>query len=86
MSRKLSTVICGVVGVLGIILGSALIGDVVTEIQVTGIASVAGICGFNVFRQAAIDKAQVTQVIETENLASKVLAQAKSLEERLSDA
>ncbi len=80
MSRKLSTVIVGTAGVLGIVLGCALIGGVDTEIQLVAIGVVGGGSGLNVLRQAAIDKVQVSKEIEVEGIAEKVLAEAKKLE------
>ncbi|KKN82282.1 hypothetical protein LCGC14_0310950 [marine sediment metagenome] len=56
LSRKLAGAIAGMVGVNTIIALTAYQG-VPVEIALSGIAAVAGLGGFQVFRQARIDEA-----------------------------
>ena len=80
MSRKLATVIAQIVGILGVVLGSAIIGEVDTDIQLAAIGLIGAGGSLNILRQAAIDKVQVSKEIEVEGIAEKVLAEAKKLE------
>jgi len=85
MSRKLATVIAQIVGILGVVLGSALIGEVDTDIQLAAIGLIGAGGSLNILRQAAIDKVQVSKEIEVEGIAEKVLAEAKKLEAMVID-
>ncbi len=85
MSRKLATVIAQIVGILGVVLGSAIIGEVDTDIQLAAIGLIGAGGSLNILRQAAIDKVQVSKEIEVEGIAEKVLAEAKKLEAMVID-
>ncbi len=80
MSRKLSTVIAQITGTIAIVLVSAVIGGVETEIQIVAIGAINAGGTINVLRQASIDKAQVTRQVEFETMADRALAAAKKLE------
>ena len=86
MSRKLATVIVQTIGIAGVILGCAVIGDVEKEIQMMALGLIGAGGGLNVLRQASIDKAKVTKDIEVEHLeglTEKVLGQVENLKAKL---
>ena len=83
MSRKLSTVIAQITGTVAIVLVSAVIGGVDTEIQMVAIGAINAGGAINVLRQASIDKAQIAKVTEVEGLTEKVLGQVENLKAKL---
>jgi hypothetical protein len=59
-SRKLAGVIAAIMGVVGLLLGLAVIHPLAlteaTEVVLTAIIAVAGLGGFQVYRQSIIDR------------------------------
>ncbi len=54
-SRKLAGAVAAILAVVGITIGSAVVGGVPLEVQLTAIAAVTGLGGYNITRQAQID-------------------------------
>jgi hypothetical protein len=59
-SRKLAGVIAAIMGVVGLVLGLAVIHPLAlteaTEVVLTAIVAVAGLGGFQIYRQGRIDE------------------------------
>lgn len=55
-SRKLVGAIAAMLSVVGLVIGSAVVGNVSTEVLLTAIGAVTGLGGYQVQRQARIDE------------------------------
>ena len=62
-SRKLAGVIAAILAIVGLVLGLAVIQPTVfteaTEVVLVSIGAIAGLGGFQVYRQAVIDERQL---------------------------
>lgn len=56
MSRKLAGALAAMLCIVGVTIGSAVVGGVPLEVELTAIATIAGLGGFQVQRQARIDE------------------------------
>lgn len=58
-SRKLAGALAAMLAVVGIVIGSAVVGGVPVEVELTAIAAVSGLGGYQIQRQARIDESPV---------------------------
>jgi hypothetical protein len=56
LSRKLIGAVAGMAAIVGVVLGSAVVGSVPGDVQLYAIALIAGLGGFQIMRQAQIDE------------------------------
>lgn len=56
LSRKLVGAVVGMGAIVGVVIGSALVGSVPDDVQFSAIALIAGLGGFQIMRQAEIDR------------------------------
>lgn len=61
-SRKLAGAIAAMLSVVGLVIGSAVVGNVPAEVLLTAIVAVTGLGGYQVGRQARIDESVVVGV------------------------
>jgi hypothetical protein len=54
-SRKLACAIAGMLSIVGVVIGSAVVGDVDKDVLLSAILLIAGLGGYLVYRQADID-------------------------------
>lgn len=54
-SRKLAGAIAAMLTIAGIVIGSAVVGGVPIEVEMTAVLTVAGLGGYQIKRQADID-------------------------------
>lgn len=62
-SRKLVTAVAGMASIVTVTLGSAMVGGVPVEVQLTSVTLIAGLGGLNVMRQGAIDSIYAKEVV-----------------------
>jgi hypothetical protein len=55
-SRKLAGAIAGMLSIVGVVIGSAVVGAVPLEVQLTSVGLLAGLGGYQISRQARIDE------------------------------
>lgn len=55
-SRKLAGAIAGMLSIVGMVIGSAVVGDVPLAVQLTAMPLLAALGGYQVARQARIDE------------------------------
>ena len=67
MSRKLAGAVAAMLSIVGIVIGSAVVGGVPVEVQLTAIGAISGLGGYQVWRQARVDI--LNQLAEVKKLA-----------------
>lgn len=66
-SRKLAGAMAAMLAVVGIVIGSAVVGGVPVEVELTAITAVTGLGGYQIRRQARIDECPLYKVTDDSN-------------------